>query len=176
MPCHAAVSMVWLFANSPYADRANTSEPHLRIPAEYQCRPCEQREAGDSGWRWATDDSRRLAAAVVDGTGRKSEKKGKERRAVRVDRARVASSVSSCRSLISPKRCTLVLPSRSILPALAALFRATMEPPLNSHVTLPAITFHISVPNDPALVGMLQSCDGRAHVLHRAMTRAHART
>jgi len=118
----AAVSMVWLFANSPYAearaDRANASEPHLRIPAEYQCRPCEQREAGDSGWRWATNDSCRLAAAVVDGTGRRSEKKGKERRAVRVDRARVVSSVSSWRSLTSPKRCTLALPSQSTLPAL----------------------------------------------------------
>lgn len=62
----------------------DATEPHLRIPAEYRCRPCEQRKAVDSTGIGATKDDS-VGTGVAEETRKKKEKEGerKEKRIVR---------------------------------------------------------------------------------------------
>lgn len=94
----------WLFANSP-ADlrkiepgRADATEPHLRIPAEYHHRPREQRETGDSYEGCLVRGGYRGGESAAGG------EEGKRRRGSEVERSStegyergcIASGVSSC--------------------------------------------------------------------------------
>lgn len=55
------------------AGRADASEPHLRIPAEYHCRLREQRETGNNG-RVGTRGMARYRVVTVKKEGRERER------------------------------------------------------------------------------------------------------
>lgn len=111
---------------------ADASESHLRIPAEYHCRPREQRETGNNGRVGTKNGSYRVDTMKKKEEGEEKEsEEEKEQRGWRRRREKkecIASSVSSCRSLTFSPRCPYFLqPHRcsqrpsSILASLGAI-------------------------------------------------------
>lgn len=127
----------WLFADSPTdlrkPSRANATEPHLWIPAEYHRRPREQREMGDSG------GDRYEGCFAQGGYGRSAAggEEGKRRRGSEVkrsskDRTKEGASPRAFLRTRSPMSSTPILTSSSriVAPSLSADPSRLSPPPV----------------------------------------------
>lgn len=138
---------------------ADASEPHLRIPAEYHCRPREQRETGNNGRVGTKDGSYRVEIpGEEEGRRKKKERQRKsseEERIEEYERGCIASGASLPAGLLRfpPPRCPYFLQSPRRIVALSdpprslrlsfSLSRLSPAVPLNSHVTLRTSPYYI---------------------------------
>lgn len=175
MPCSARATPVSLglafrkLAQARPTNRdADASEPHLRIPAEYHCRPREQRETGNNGRVGTRNGSYRVDTMKKkqEEAERKKEKKRRSSEEERVEEKEGEERVHRLELLF--ESVSYVFPPVSLLLAAASLLSATLlDPrfsrsypaaPLNSHVTLRATILHsmyTTIPNDSTRISVM---------------------